>query len=118
VHGAGSAKRHSAAELRTAHAGYIAQGPEQRHLPGDIELVPFAVDGQRNHASLLDIEESMRPARATSGSIVSDKYLIQLLVRRRARCICSTSIAAHDARAQFPRGAAIRDGGDGDFSVG
>jgi hypothetical protein len=50
MHGAGAAKRHAAAELRSGHAEHVAQHPEQRRVVIDIDALRVFVDldGERH----------------------------------------------------------------------
>jgi hypothetical protein len=53
VHRAGAALRDTAAELGAGHAEVFTQYPEQGSIGADIDLMPLAVDNDRNHGSLL-----------------------------------------------------------------
>jgi hypothetical protein len=44
VDGAGAALRNTATELRAREAQNVAQGPEQRHVAVDVNLVHHAID--------------------------------------------------------------------------
>ena len=44
MHGTGAAQRHATAEFRAGHAEHVAQHPEKRRIPVDIDTVPVAVD--------------------------------------------------------------------------
>ena len=45
VHGTGAAQRHAAAVLGAGEAQLVAQGPQQRGVVGEVDVVPAAVDG-------------------------------------------------------------------------
>jgi len=53
VYGAGTALCHAAAELSAGQVGDIAQGPQDGHVIGGVELFVFAVDIQGDHTSPL-----------------------------------------------------------------
>src|SRR5689334_741370 len=52
MHGAGSAKRDAAAELRSSQAQLVAQVPHERHRRIAVERALLSVDSQADHTSL------------------------------------------------------------------
>ena len=49
MNGAGPAQAHAAAEFGAVVAGHVADGPEQWHVLGDVELMVLTVELQGNH---------------------------------------------------------------------
>ena len=52
VNRARPAQAHAAAEFRAGHAEHVAQGPQQRHVVGNIEVAGLSVYVERNHRRL------------------------------------------------------------------
>ena len=49
MHGACTALRYAATELRSRESEYVAKNPKQRHIPGHVDVTRFAIDTQSDH---------------------------------------------------------------------
>src|SRR5262249_36662227 len=69
--GAGAAECGSAAELGPGHAEHVAEGSEQRHLRGNVELTGLPVDGELWHVLRLPVAGPCRaiPEKSVAGSV-------------------------------------------------